>query len=80
MNLPKDWQIKDNQLFRELKTKNFVESVELIKKITIEAETMNHHPDIEFGWGYLRIYLMTHSKGEITDLDYSLARKLNSFL
>jgi 4a-hydroxytetrahydrobiopterin dehydratase len=42
------------------------------------AEGLNHHPDIAFGWGYVRITLTTHDAGGITELDHRLASAIDS--
>ena len=38
---------------------------------------MQHHPDVHFGWGYVRITLTTHDAGGITDKDRALAAKID---
>ena len=42
------------------------------------AQELNHHPDIAFGWGYVRITLTTHDAGGITDLDHRLAKAIDT--
>lgn len=37
---------------------------------------MEHHPDVEIGYGYLRIRLTTHDAGGLTDLDFKLAERI----
>ena len=39
---------------------------------------MNHHPDIEFGWGYVRIKLTTHDAGGVTEKDHRLAAQIDA--
>jgi 4a-hydroxytetrahydrobiopterin dehydratase len=41
------------------------------------AEAANHHPDLAFGWGYLRITLTSHDKGSVTDRDRRLAAAID---
>ena len=71
------WEIVNHRLCRQIKTKNYLESVDIVNQITPLAEDMDHHPDIEFGWGYVRINLITHSQNKISSLDTELAKKIN---
>lgn len=77
-----DWNLdqENQELTLEKKYKNFIEAFEAVKLITELAEEQNHHPDIEFGWGYLRLKLKTHSENKITDLDFKLAAAIDQVL
>jgi len=60
---------------------NFVAAVGLINAIAIYAEAMDHHPDIYlYGWNKLRITLTTHDKDGLTELDFTLAKKIDNLL
>jgi 4a-hydroxytetrahydrobiopterin dehydratase len=67
------WTEQDGVLRREVKTANFIESFRLVEALVGPAEAADHHPDLEFGWGYVRIRLTTHSAGGLTDKDRALA-------
>lgn len=67
-------------LIRDFTCKDFADALEFVNKVAELAEKENHHPDISFGWGYVRIWLTTHSKHAITDKDYSLATLIDSLL
>jgi hypothetical protein len=41
------------------------------------AEKANHHPDINLGWGYVRVWLTSHSEHKITTKDHDLAAKID---
>ena len=41
------------------------------------AEAMNHHPDLAFGWGYVRITLTSHDAGGVTEKDHALAARID---
>jgi len=49
----------------------------LVLKISEIAEKMNHHPDIIFSWGKLRIDITTHESGGITLRDQLFIEKLD---
>ena len=72
------WIERDKALHREIKTKDFVSAFNLVSALVAPAEAMNHHPDIELGWGYVRIHLTTHDAGGVTDKDHKLATEFDT--
>lgn len=75
-----NWQIDQNgkTIFREYKTKNFVEAVEFINKVKDLAQQADHHPDLHLtGYRNLRIDLSTHSVGGLSEKDFQLAEQIN---
>ena len=71
------WIERDRALHRQIKTPDFLTAFSLLAAITPLAEKANHHPDIELGWGYLRIKLTTHDAGGVTEKDRKLAEKID---
>lgn len=70
------WKELPEGLFREVKFSNFAEALEFVNNVGKLAEKANHHPDIEFGWGYARLTLMDHEAKAITEKDRSLAAEI----
>lgn len=69
------WASVDNYIFKEYKTKDFVDAVSFLMKIAVEAEKMDHHPDVLIhSYNKVKITLSTHSKGGVTENDFKLAR------
>jgi 4a-hydroxytetrahydrobiopterin dehydratase len=57
----------------------FMDAIELIQKIAEVAEAEDHHPDIHLtGYRLLRIELMTHAIGGLSENDFILAAKIES--
>lgn len=75
-----NWTERDGALHREIRTKDFLSAFRLAEALVGPAERMNHHPDIAFGWGYLRITLTTHDAGGVTARDHELARAIDQAL
>jgi 4a-hydroxytetrahydrobiopterin dehydratase len=72
------WNTEKDYLTRTVQLNNFVEVVELINKITIPAEEMNHHPDLRvYDYKFLEIKLSSHSEGRVTEADHKLAERIN---
>ncbi len=71
------WIESDGQLVRSIKTPDFMTAFNLVSAMVGPAEKLNHHPDIAFGWGYVRIILTTHDSGGLTELDHRLAEAID---
>lgn len=76
------WQIVSGgqMLKRNFKFKNFREALEFANEIGQLAEQEAHHPDLELGWGYVRVKLWTHAIGGLYDNDFILAAKIDRLL
>lgn len=71
------WQEDDNSLSKEFKFENFKQALDFVNRVGDIAETMNHHPDVELGWGRVRLTLTTHDAGKVTELDRELANAVD---
>ncbi len=71
------WTEENRALRREIRTPDFLTAFSILAAITPLAEKANHHPDVELGWGYLRIALTTHDAGGVTDKDHRLAEQID---
>lgn len=70
------WDRVENEIKKEYKLKNYVESVGFVAKIALLAERADHHPDIILQYNKVTVTLTTHSDGGITEKDFSLAREI----
>lgn len=73
------WELNttNSEIEKSFKFKNFKKSLKFVNQVGEIAESDNHHPDIEFGWGYCRIRLSTHSIGGLHENDFIVAAKIN---
>ena len=72
------WQEKDNALIQEFSFPDFKSALAFVNKVGELAETANHHPDIQLGWGKVIVLLTSHDAGGITDTDRQLAREIDN--
>ena len=72
----KDWTQEGNQIVKQYKFKNFVESMGFVTKVAILAESVDHHPDIMIEYSKVTITLSTHSEGGLTEKDFNLASEI----
>lgn len=74
------WLIDQGHLCREVKTKDWLASMALANRISDLAEEADHHPDLLIAWGRIRVSLITHDAGGLTDKDFSLAGAIEACL
>ncbi len=73
-----DWRREGDWLIRDFKFEDFKRAMEFVNRVADEAEAMDHHPDILIhGWNKVRLSVMTHSVGGLTDKDFKLAERIN---
>jgi len=74
----KDWRREGDWIVRDFKFENFKHALEFVNRVADEAEAMDHHPDILIhGWNKVRLSVMTHSAGGLTEKDFKLAGRIN---
>ncbi len=64
------------RLTAEFRTADFASSVRLLDAVAIDADAMNHHPDVSLAWGRVRFDLLSHDVGGVTSRDVALARRI----
>jgi 4a-hydroxytetrahydrobiopterin dehydratase len=74
------WSFKDKAIEKEFKFKSFNQALGFIVRIGLFAEQADHHPELFNVYNQVKIRLNTHSANGITDLDFDLAKKIESIL
>ena len=72
-----DWRLDGNTIARTFQFENFSAAVDFVNKVAGESESMDHHPDIDIRWNKVKLTLATHSAGGLTDIDFTLARRID---
>jgi 4a-hydroxytetrahydrobiopterin dehydratase len=72
------WHREGDTIFCQRVLKNFAESLDFVQRVGALAEAADHHPDIDIRWNKVRLVLSTHSKGGLTELDFSLAAQIEA--
>jgi len=76
-NLP-GWNVTDGKLHKDFIFKDFIEAFGFISQAAIHIEKMNHHPEWFNVYNKIKVDLVTHDAGGITQNDINLAKILNS--
>jgi 4a-hydroxytetrahydrobiopterin dehydratase len=74
------WQIVEDgkALKREFKFADFYRAMSFVNAVAHIANAEDHHPDIECGWGYVRIRYQTHAIGGLHENDFICAAKIDN--
>ena len=76
-----NWKEANGKLIRNVKCQDFVEALELLNKIAVIAEAIQHHPDLKIhNYRFLRIEVHTHDTNSITPKDHGLAKEIDIVL
>jgi 4a-hydroxytetrahydrobiopterin dehydratase len=73
----KNWSLENGKLHRAFECKDFVAAFGNMTRVALVAESMNHHPEWFNVWNKVVIDLNTHSVKGISDLDFTLAEKID---
>ena len=69
------WQIVDGYLSKEFTFRGFIQAFGFMTQVAIHAQVMKHHPEWSNVYNKVKINLITHDEGGITELDTRLAEK-----
>jgi 4a-hydroxytetrahydrobiopterin dehydratase len=69
---------KNTQLSKTFIFSDHINALVFIARITVHAQVLNHHPDIEFSYKKVKITLTTHNHKGLTKIDFDLAKKIDS--
>ena len=73
-----EWEINNELLVKEFVFSTFQDSVNFVNAVAKIADEADHHPDIFISYNKVKISLITHDLGEISEKDYSLAKEIES--
>jgi len=77
----KNWSFEEDKLLMDIKLKNFSEALSFLVKVGIEAEKLNHHPEIYNIYNKVTLKLTTHDAGNrVTEKDIVLARAIENLI
>ncbi|MBP2680522.1 MAG: pterin-4-alpha-carbinolamine dehydratase [Candidatus Krumholzibacteriota bacterium] len=74
--LGKGWTVVENHhIEKEYTFDDFLQALDFTNRVGRLAEEQGHHPDIQLGWGRVKIILWTHKIDGLTESDFILAAK-----
>jgi 4a-hydroxytetrahydrobiopterin dehydratase len=73
-----DWKLIDGKLVHEWTFSNFVEAMAFVNRIATLAEDAGHHPDIDIRYNKVKLALVSHDAGGITQRDATMASHIST--
>ena len=71
------WKFIDSHLEKEFQFIDFYNALSFVVKLGVEAEKLNHHPDILIhSYNKVKVTTTTHDENGVTELDIKLADRL----
>ena len=74
-----EWSVnsKETMLYRTFSFSKYIEGLVFIARISVHAEVLQHHPDIEFSYGKVKVKLTTHDLKGLTKVDVALLERID---
>jgi len=72
------WKRSGPEISRLYVFSEFIAAMAFVNYVADLAETMDHHPDILIQYRKVKLTLSTHSAGGLTELDFTLAQKIDA--
>jgi 4a-hydroxytetrahydrobiopterin dehydratase len=73
LKLRPHWKIVGGELVRTFKFETFPEAISFVNKVADLAEEAGHHPDIDIRYNQVKLALVSHDAGGLTNKDFAIA-------
>lgn len=71
------WTRQGQEISRDYKFTDFIGAMAFVNHVADQAEKLDHHPDIKIQYNKVKLTLSTHSAGGLTELDFTLAQRID---
>lgn len=75
-----DWLQEGGALIRVQTFATYKDALDFVYQAGLAAEENDHHPDITMAYKRVTVRYTTHSAGGITELDFKMARVVESLI
>ena len=75
-----EWKLVQGEIVREVTLKDFVAAMNFVNRVAEKAEAAGHHPDIDIRYNRVRLALVSHDAGGLTEKDFQLAAEIDAIL
>ena len=74
------WTREDGEIVRQASFADFVTAMDFVNTVAEQAERAGHHPDIDIRYNKVRLALVSHDDGGLTQRDFDLAQAIETLL
>ena len=72
------WTREGDEIRASYEAPDFPTAIRLVDEVAVEAEDMDHHPDIDIRYRRVTVRWTTHSEGGITAKDREMAERTSA--
>ena len=73
-----EWKLEGKEIVRHYEFPDFVTAMAFVNQVAEKAEQAGHHPDIDIRYNKVKLALVSHDKGGLTERDMKMAQALNA--
>lgn len=73
-----EWRLENGALVRDYSFPDFAVAFTFVTRLALLAERSDHHPDIDIRYNKVRVALLSHDAGGITERDVKAAGAINA--
>jgi 4a-hydroxytetrahydrobiopterin dehydratase len=72
------WKLEGKEIVRHYQFPDFLAAMVFVNQVAEQAEKAGHHPDIDIRYNKVRLALISHDQGGLTQRDLKMAQALDS--
>jgi 4a-hydroxytetrahydrobiopterin dehydratase len=72
------WKLEGKEIVRHYQFPDFAAAMAFVNQVAEKADAADHHPDIDIRYNKVKLALVSHDQGGLTERDMKMARALNS--
>jgi 4a-hydroxytetrahydrobiopterin dehydratase len=72
------WKLEGKEIVRHYEFPDFAAAMVFVNQVAEAAEKAGHHPDIDVRYNKVKLALVSHDQGGLTQRDIKMAEALNS--
>jgi 4a-hydroxytetrahydrobiopterin dehydratase len=72
------WKLEGEEIVRQFKFADFLAAMVFVNQVAEKAETAGHHPDIDIRYNRVKLALVSHDQGGLTEQDINMAQTIDS--
>ena len=72
------WAFNNKSISKTYSFNSYMDGINFINRLAVEAEKTNHHPDMIVGWCKVVVTFTSHDKGGVTEQCIIMAKKSDS--
>jgi 4a-hydroxytetrahydrobiopterin dehydratase len=65
------WELAGDAIRKKYRFATFADSIAFVTRLAFEAESADHHPDLQVSYRNVTVTWSTHSDGGVTDKDFA---------